>query len=444
MPIIIYYCKILFKFSCKLYTIKDMKKNKNKQKFSLRTLVQSIFLTTDLFIDNSLLQSASSCAFGFLFSLLPVILMILMVISRILHANQDFLIGLYPYISGILTIDQFQAITSSVLEIKKVGIFEIITLLAIFWISRRFFVTVMRVFNRIFRYHTPRKNFFFTLGGFIGEVIIIFSLSAITSVVVTVAPFITSNKVLSLFPVIGTTLVQLSVTLGPYFLLFVAVFLTYRYAPGTKPRLKICASSAFFSVGSFFIIQKLLKLFINVGRYNFVYGVLSNLIVLLLEVFIFFQIFLFFAQYIYVNQFFEILLLGELYLLPKRENQALIPRTKRILFIKPSKLVNKPENVIWVKKGEIIYEAGKYDTSVYYITSGIAEITKNNRVELVTPGSFIGEISAFLDIPREATVTAKSDLQLIKIKESDFQILLNTNPKVTKKLLENIAKINLE
>jgi membrane protein len=171
-------------------------------------------------------------------------------------------------------------------------------------------------------------------------------------------------------------------------------------------------------VGSFFIIQKLLKFFINMGRYNLVYGVLSNLIVLLLEVFIFFQIFLFFAQYIYVNQFFETLLLGELYLLPKRENQALIPRTKRILFIKPSKLVNKPENVIWVKKGEIIYEAGKYDTSVYYITSGIAEITTNNRVELVTPASFIGEISAFLDIPREATVTAKSDLQLVKIKEA--------------------------
>ena len=104
----------------------------------------------------------------------------------------------------------------------------------------------------------------------------------------------------------------------------------------------------------------------------------------------------------------------------------------------------KPENVVLVKKDEVIYEAGKYDTSVYYITSGIAEITKNNSVELVTPGSFIGEISAFLDIPREATVVAKSNLQLIKIKESDFQILLNTNPKVTKKLLENIAKINLE
>ena len=444
MPIIIYYCKILFKFSCKLYTIKDMKKNKNKQKFSFRTLVQSIFLTTDLFIDNSLLQSASSCAFGFLFSLLPVILMILMVISRILHANQDFLIGLYPYISGILTKDQFQAITSSVLEIKKIGIFEIITVLAIFWISRRFFVTVMRVFRKIFKHHTPRKNFFFTLGGFISEVIIIFALSAITSIVVTVAPFITSNRILKFFPIIETTIVQLLVIFGPYILLFIAVLLTYRFAPGTKPGIKICATSAFFAVGSFFIIQKLLKFFINMGRYNLVYGVLSNLIVLLLEVFIFFQIFLFFAEYIYVNQFFEILLLGELYLLPNRENQAFIPRIKRILFIKPSKLINKPENVVFLKKGEVIYEAGKYDASVYYITSGIAEITKNNSVELVTPGSFIGEISAFLDIPREATVVAKSNLQLIKIKESDFQILLNTNPKVTKKLLENIAKINLE
>ena len=68
--------------------IKDMKNKQNQQNFSSRTLFQSIFLTSDLFVDNSLLQSASSCAFGFLFSLLPVILLILIVLTRILHTNQ--------------------------------------------------------------------------------------------------------------------------------------------------------------------------------------------------------------------------------------------------------------------------------------------------------------------------------------------------------------------
>ena len=68
---------------------------------------------------------------------------------------------------------------------------------------------------------------------------------------------------------------------------------------------------------------------------------------------------------------------------------------------------------------------------------------KNNHVEYANPGSFIGKVSAFLDIPREATVIAQTDLQLVKIKEEDFQTLLQTNPKVTQRLLENVAKVKL-
>ena len=96
-----------------------MKNKQNQQNFSSRTLFQSIFLTSDLFVDNSLLQSASSCAFGFLFSLLPVILLILIVLTRILHTNQDILAEFYPYLQGFLSKEQYETITDSVLEIKK-------------------------------------------------------------------------------------------------------------------------------------------------------------------------------------------------------------------------------------------------------------------------------------------------------------------------------------
>ena len=113
-----------------------MKKNTNKQKFSLRTLFQNIFISSDLFVANTLSQNASSCAFGFLFSLLPVILMILMILTRILHTNQDILTTFYPYLSNIITQEQFETITSTLLDIKKIGIFEVITVLVIFWISK--------------------------------------------------------------------------------------------------------------------------------------------------------------------------------------------------------------------------------------------------------------------------------------------------------------------
>ena len=420
-----------------------MKKNKNKQKLSLRTIFQSLFMSSDLYVTNSLFQSATACAFGFLFSLLPVVLLILIVVTRILNNNQDILTDFYPYISNFITPEQYSSISNVLTEIKKIGIFEIITVFAIFWISRRFFITVMQVFHKIFRNQTKRKNFLFSIGGIVGEVILIVGLGIITAVIITIAPILRSSHIFSIFPELETNLIQFIVTFSPYILLFIAVFFTYRFAPGTKPNIKLCLGTGFCSVIIFFVVQKFLKLFLNISRYNLIYGVLSNIIILLLEVNIFFQIFLFFAQYIYVSQFFDTLLLGELYLLPKRESQKFFERIKRFLFIKPVKLVNKGENVIHIAKGEVVFEAGCEGCDVYYIVSGFAEIVKKNHVEYANPGSFIGEISAFLDIPREATVIAQTDLQLVKIKEEDFQTLLQTNPKVTQRLLENVAKVKL-
>lgn len=420
-----------------------MKKNKNKQKLSLRTIFQSLFMSSDLYVTNSLFQSATACAFGFLFSLLPVVLLILIVVTRILNNNQDILTDFYPYISNFITPEQYSSISNVLTEIKKIGIFEIITVFAIFWISRRFFITVMQVFHKIFRNQTKRKNFLFSIGGIVGEVILIVGLGIITAVIITIAPILRSSHIFSIFPELETNLIQFIVTFSPYILLFIAVFFTYKFAPGTKPNIKLCLGTGFCSVIIFFVVQKFLKLFLNISRYNLIYGVLSNIIILLLEVNIFFQIFLFFAQYIYVSQFFDTLLLGELYLLPKRESQKFFERIKRFLFIKPVKLVNKGENVIHIGKGEVVFEAGCEGCDVYYIVSGFAEIVKKNHVEYANPGSFIGEVSAFLDIPREATVIAQTDLQLVKIKEEDFQTLLQTNPKVTQRLLENVAKVKL-
>ena len=101
-----------------------MKKNKNKQKLSLRTIFQSLFMSSDLYVTNSLFQSATACAFGFLFSLLPVVLLILIVVTRILNNNQDILTDFYPYISNFITPEQYSSISNVLTEIKKIGIFE--------------------------------------------------------------------------------------------------------------------------------------------------------------------------------------------------------------------------------------------------------------------------------------------------------------------------------
>ena len=51
--------------------------------------VQSLYLNVGLFFANDLMSSASACAFGFLFSFIPVSMMIFVILFRFLHATPD-------------------------------------------------------------------------------------------------------------------------------------------------------------------------------------------------------------------------------------------------------------------------------------------------------------------------------------------------------------------
>ena len=83
---------------------------KTKQKVfpdSFRTFFQAIFISFRLFIQNSLSTYASACAFGFFFSMLPVLLMILIVLIRILHAEQNIIYQLYQFVANFIDESQF-------------------------------------------------------------------------------------------------------------------------------------------------------------------------------------------------------------------------------------------------------------------------------------------------------------------------------------------------
>jgi len=54
---------------------------------------------------------------------------------------------------------------------------------------------------------------------------------------------------------------------------------------------------------TFWIAVRFMILFLDKNKYNLIYGVFSHMIVILLEVFVFFILFLLFAEFIYVIQF---------------------------------------------------------------------------------------------------------------------------------------------
>lgn len=96
-----------------------------------------------------------------------------------------------------------------------------------------------------------------------------------------------------------------------------------------------------------------------------------------------------------------------------------------------------------ISKGET---SSKY---VYFVVKGEVEVhIRPGVVKTLKAGSFVGEIGAFLDIPRTADVKMKAGAVLLRMEKADFKTLLQSNPvlkaeiftTVRKRLSENVTK----
>lgn len=406
---------------------------------SLRTFFQSLFISLGLFNRNSLATYAAACAFGFFFSMLPVLLMILIVLIRFLHTEQTIISQLYQYVAVLIDESQFNNLVQSALEVRNVGIFEIITALSILWLARRFFFSATQSFRRIFHNKTQNRGFMFNLWAILGEVIFVIGIAILIALLYTIRSLINTSFLETNFPWMQSKVVPILIALLPSIAMFLSVSITYRVVPGTKPPKHICFLAALCTTLIFWGIQKCFGLFLNITRYNLVYGVLSNIIVLLLEVSIFFQVYLFFAQYIYVSQFFDTLLLAELYLLPERKDTAIFAGLRRILFIRPEKFLKQGSNIRNYSQGDTIYSIGDIEKSVFYIIEGSVEVSRENHVEYEYKGDFFGETSILMNKPRDSTAIANTDVQLLVVEQEKFEELLTSNTVVAQKVLSRIS-----
>lgn len=172
-------------------------------------------------------------------------------------------------------------------------------------------------------------------------------------------------------------------------------------------------------------------------RYNLVYGILSNVIVLLLEVFVFFILLLFFAQLQYVSQFFDSFLLGELYLLPEWHDPLFKKQLERLLFLDVPTL-NRRYLVTRVK-GDILFTQGEISTEIYYIRKGRIFLTQQDSVVELGPGKIFGEFSVLLGGNRTSTAQCLTDCELLRLPESLFTETIEVNGDFSRRTLQAIA-----
>ena len=93
-----------------------------------------------------------------------------------------------------------------------------------------------------------------------------------------------------------------------------------------------------------------------------------------------------------------------------------------------------------VGAGTVLVREGEMGDAFYVIVSGQAEVDRSGDiVATIGPGSFFGDLALLDKAPRNATVTAKTDMELIVLGQREFSAMLEESTAFARKLLMGLA-----
>lgn len=403
----------------------------------IHSLVQRLYITWETFNGNDLFTYASAGAYSFLLSALPMVLMVLVILIRFLHTSPQVIQELLAENTLIANSFDASSFIHSVISIKQIGLFEIVLALSVFWMARRFFMSIQQGMKIIYRKRGTKKAIKENLIIIAGEAILVI-LVVVMVIIISAgnALFHTMLPQNFLTPFVATLFRNLF-RFVPFGIIPIFLFLVYYFTPSARPPARNSWWASLACTASFAIVQTAFSAAINVSRYNLVYGILSNVIVILLEVYLFFFLFLFFAQYQYVTQFYDSFLIAQLYLLPPYDDVRISRQIERTMFIEPLHFYGT--YAIAKHKGEFIFNQGEDSDELYYVWQGTVRITLPNQIMDVGRGKMFGEFSSIVGGTRTATAIALTDVLLLKIPAKVFQETIEVDGALSRKTLQMIT-----
>lgn len=415
--------------------------NEKTPGYVLKKFSQFVFLTLSNFSKNNLWESASSCSFGFVFSFIPITLIITTFLVTILRVSPSVLQYVMSFADEIKSIVDITPVINNLLKVNSIKFMDFFLAVWVIWMARKMFLSIIQAMTRIFGSVNQRKSFFNQLMTFISEftlVLIFAAVILVTFVLNRILRLPIFEYILNSFPSIFRYKSNLLVMIVMYVMLFIYVLYVYKVLSGTKPMFKRCVFYAALNTGTFFVFSYFINKFLNVTNYNIIYGTISTLVVLMMKVYFFFVIFLFYAQMIYVSQFFDSLLIAEIYLLPSRKKTVPIKLLQKASLF-DLEVLKHTGKTFSVNKGEVIFSKSLNCDKVFYLKKGsVTELTDLLTVDY-DEGNFFGEISCIINQFQRGTAMANTDCTVIEFDSEFFRTVVSQNPLIA---ANAIAKSN--
>jgi CRP/FNR family transcriptional regulator, cyclic AMP receptor protein len=91
--------------------------------------------------------------------------------------------------------------------------------------------------------------------------------------------------------------------------------------------------------------------------------------------------------------------------------------------------------------GKEMATEGDRGREFFVLLKGNADVTKDGKnINTMKEGDFFGEIALVTKMPRTATVTATTDVDVLVITERDFDALLKRSPEIGRQIAEALAE----
>src|SRR5262249_35794726 len=92
-------------------------------------------------------------------------------------------------------------------------------------------------------------------------------------------------------------------------------------------------------------------------------------------------------------------------------------------------------------EGHVLIREGERGREFYVLLDGTVEVRQNGqKIGLLGPGEWVGEVALISQVPRTATVVTTSPVDLLVLTDHAFQQLLNDVPSIAAKVHESLRE----